>query len=202
MLLGEIDLFIGIGEWRFFGTRFSRTMAPLSLSLDGLHAHSASGRGVQVAAKRNSHRGSPGPGSLGREAPPRSARSRGFASPSRGPVRPNRAHRTTQRVLVSIRRIACLGSWHRAPLFAEEALGAYEGRGCRRAPLPSAHRKGCGSSLSNTKAKTSAWVGCHGALLAGEIPLQKVGVSTRLGAGDRSSSSVPRANGDRSRRTR
>jgi len=44
---------------------------------------------------------------------------------------------------------ACLESWHRAPLLAEEELGTYEGRGCRRAPLFQADRNGCGSSLFN-----------------------------------------------------
>lgn len=44
---------------------------------------------------------------------------------------------------------ACLESWHRAPLLAEEELGTNEGRGCRRAPLPGTDRNGCGSSLFN-----------------------------------------------------
>lgn len=98
VLPGGIDLFTDIE--RACGNALGLTR--------GLHAHSASGRGVQVAV-----------------APPLSeGRATGvLANPSRHPVRPNRTHRTIQRVLVSISSFACLESWHRAPLVAEEELG-------------------------------------------------------------------------------
>jgi len=49
-------------------------------------------------------------------------------------------------------------------------------------------RNGCGSSPKTIEARPSVWVCRHGALLT-----ERVGVSVRLGAGARWSSSVPRA---------
>lgn len=131
MLLGEIDLFTGVG--RACGNALGLTRGS-SRSL-------RSGREVQVAVVRELSNREPSPDG---EAPFQGQRAAGvLASPSRDPVRPNRAHRTIQRGLVSISSFACFESWHRAPLLAEEELGAYEGGGCRRTPLPDARRNGC-----------------------------------------------------------
>jgi len=79
-----------------------------------------------------------------------------LTSPSWDPVRPNRTHRAIQRALVSNRRLHVSESWHRAPLLAEEELGAHEGRGSRRAPLPEGAAKRMRQlTLQSSRAKTS-----------------------------------------------
>lgn len=137
VLLGEIDLFTGIGRARCNALALTR----------GLHAHSAVNVRFQVAARRNSPAG---------DTPDRGAHAGVLTSPSWDPVRPNRTHRAIQRALVSNRRLHVSRSWHRAPLLAEEELGAHESRGCRRAPLlagaPNRMRQ---FALQSSRAKTS-----------------------------------------------
>jgi hypothetical protein len=73
----------------------------------------------------------------------------------------------------------------------------HEGAGCRRTPRPTARRKGCGSFLQIPRPKPRNG-SCHGtlqrmSLLTKALLAKRAGMVSRLVAGARSSSSVPRA---------
>jgi hypothetical protein len=124
-------------------------VATLSVSLE-VFTLTRSGRGVQVAAgavlryKRNASQGC---SRVRREIPS-------------GP--PERAEPGASRYPVSARidsSFACLDSWHRAPLLAEEEARAGTRTEGVDALLVRMHvRNGCGSHPKNPKAKTSEWV--------------------------------------------
>jgi len=101
---------------------------------------------------------------------------------------------------------ACLESWHRAPLLAEEELGVHEGAGCRRTPRPTARRKGCASYLQIPRPQPRNG-SCHGTLqrerlLTKVLVAKRAGMVSRLVAGARSSVVRTPGGAERARRAR